>query len=53
MAMYKEKVRLVLDYRELNEYVDAYTAHADACWCLSCKIESMAEKRIQCSRAWS
>lgn len=27
----KEKVRPVLDYRELNEHVDAFTAHADVC----------------------
>ena len=27
----KSKVRLVLDFRELNGYVDAYTAHADVC----------------------
>ena len=27
----KSKVRPVLDFRELNGYVDAYTAHADVC----------------------
>ena len=27
----KEKVRPVLDYRELNEHVDAFTARADVC----------------------
>ena len=27
----KSKVRPVLDFRELNWYVDAYTAHADVC----------------------
>ena len=30
----KSKVRPVLDFRELNGYVDAYTAHADV-WCRS------------------
>ena len=27
----KQKVRLVLDYRELNDHVDQFTAHADIC----------------------
>ena len=27
----KSKVRSVLDFRELNGYVDAYTVHADVC----------------------
>ena len=27
----KSKVHPVLDFRELNGYVDAYTAHADVC----------------------
>ena len=27
----KQKVRPVMDYRELNEHVDAYTASADVC----------------------
>ena len=29
--MDKSKVRPVLDFLELNEYVDAFTAHADVC----------------------
>lgn len=27
----KSKVRPVLDYRELNQYIEAYTADADVC----------------------
>ena len=27
----KQKVRLVMDYWELNKYVDAHTANADVC----------------------
>ena len=27
----KLKVHPVLDFRELNEYIDAYTAHTDVC----------------------
>ena len=27
----KSKVRPVIDFRELNGYVDAYTTHADVC----------------------
>ena len=27
----KQKVKLVLDYRELNDHVDLFTAHADIC----------------------
>ena len=27
----KQKVRLVLDYRELNGFVDAFTANAEVC----------------------
>ena len=27
----KQKVRLVMDYRELNKYVDAHSANADVC----------------------
>ena len=27
----KQKVRLVMDYRELNKYIDVHTANADVC----------------------
>ena len=30
-VMQKQKVRLVLDYRELNSFVDAFTATAEVC----------------------
>lgn len=40
----KRKVRLMLDYWELNGHVDAYTAHANVC----AEKQRIAEERVQC-----
>ena len=42
----KAKVRPVMDYKELDEHVDAFTADADIC---AAKVKGVVPARSKCS----